>query len=317
MAESTYINTPAYQRQAFFSSWGHASWGAIFAGVALTLTVQLLLSMLGTGIGMSTIDLLQADGTPSAHAFSLGAGLWWVVSFFLSLAVGGAAAGHLAGITTRVDGMLHGLVTWAVATLLGVYLVSSALGSVVAGAGNVAGAALKTVGAGAVATAPALAAKGGEKLSDADISWDTVKNQVQAALLHKPVNGQPAPAADAFSSVQNYLGKGENASPEDRQAVVAIIAQQANVSNDEAEQKLTQLEGQYKAAAEKLKQKAEQAKEEAKAAADKAAKALAQASLWGFLAFVLSALAAALGGVAGSNCRTSKANLAVQQTHTV
>ncbi len=313
MAESAYPYNNAALRDPLLGNWGHASWRAIFAGVAIALTVQILLSMLGTGIGMSTIDLLQTDGTPSAQAFSLGAGLWWAVSFFLSLAIGGAVAGHFAGSIHRVDGMLHGLVTWAVVTLLGVYLVTSAVGSIVSGAGNLAGAAFKTVGAGAVAAAPALAKGGeqlGQQLNDSAISWDSVKNQVQATLLNKPVNGQE-PKGDAIASVQNYFSKGESASPEDREAVVAIIAQQTNISKEEADQRLTQLETQYKAAADKLKQKAEQAKADAKIAADKTAKVVAQVSLWGFLAFVLSAIAAALGGVAGINCRANRVNTSI------
>lgn len=314
MAESAYPYQTTSRRESWFDNWGHVSWQAIFAGVAIALTVQILLSMLGTGIGMSTIDLQQADGTPSAQAFSLGAGLWWAVSFFLSLAIGGVVAGHFAGSLNRLDGMLHGLVTWAVATLLGVYLVTSAVGSVVSGAGSLAGAAFKTVGAGAAAAVPAIAAKGSEQLSQqmdaSSISWDSIKSQVQATLLKKPVNGQ-APQNDALTSVQNYFSKGEEANPEDRQAVVAIIAQQANISQQEADNRLTQLEGQYKAAADKLKQKAEQAKAEAKIAADKTAKVIAQVSLWGFIAFVLSAIAAALGGIAGTNCRASRTNPAL------
>ena len=34
-------------------------------------------------------------------------------------------------------------------------------------------------------------------------------------------------------------------------------------------------------------------------------------ALWGFLAFVLSAIAAALGGIAGTNCRASRTNPAL------
>ena len=32
------------------------SWGAVFAGVVMVLAIQLLLSMLGLGIGLSTIS---------------------------------------------------------------------------------------------------------------------------------------------------------------------------------------------------------------------------------------------------------------------
>ncbi|MBC7945641.1 MAG: hypothetical protein H7X91_10355 [Burkholderiales bacterium] len=50
------------------------SWAAVFAGVILAMVIQLLLSLLGTGIGMSTVDPLQGE-TPGASALGLGAGI--------------------------------------------------------------------------------------------------------------------------------------------------------------------------------------------------------------------------------------------------
>ncbi len=45
------------------------SWGAVFAGVIIVLIVQFLLSLLGVGIGASTIDPSQrGGGTPRAQA---------------------------------------------------------------------------------------------------------------------------------------------------------------------------------------------------------------------------------------------------------
>jgi hypothetical protein len=72
------------------------SWGAVFAGVAMVLAVQILLSMLGLGIGFSTVDPAQNGGTPSASSLSIGAGLWWGASYFLALVIGGHVAARLA-----------------------------------------------------------------------------------------------------------------------------------------------------------------------------------------------------------------------------
>ena len=299
------VNTlhPSTHSANAFRVWGHVSWGAILAGVAIALTVQFVLSLLGTGIGMSTIDPLQSGGTPSAQAFSAGAALWWVVSFFLSLAIGGAVASHLAGFTTRLDGVLHGLATWAVATLLGIYLVSSGVGSVISGAVNATGSVFQGLATGVAATAPAVIEKGKESLSNSDISWDSIKYQVQAAITQKPVNGQPPAREDVMGSVKNLFNKGEAATVEDRQAVIAIMVRNSNLSPEDADKKLSELETNYQAATEVVRQKADKAKEEAKAAADITAKALSQLAILAFFSFLLSAIAAALGGVAGSDCR--------------
>jgi hypothetical protein len=48
------------------------AWGAIFAGVVVALVVQVLLTMLGAGIGMATLDPGSADN-PAASTFSISA----------------------------------------------------------------------------------------------------------------------------------------------------------------------------------------------------------------------------------------------------
>ena len=42
------------------------SWGAVFAGVIILLIVQFVLSLLGVGIGASSIDPSQQGGTPGS-----------------------------------------------------------------------------------------------------------------------------------------------------------------------------------------------------------------------------------------------------------
>ena len=90
------------------------SWGAVIGGALMVVAVQLLLSMLGIGIGMTTIDPAQgAAGTPDASTFSLSAVIWWAVSYLVALVIGGYVAARLAGAWEKTDGVLHGLLTWA------------------------------------------------------------------------------------------------------------------------------------------------------------------------------------------------------------
>ena len=103
------------------------SWGALFGGVILVVAIELLLALLGAGIGLGTVNV-NAGSTPDASSFGIGAGLWWVVSSCIALFAGGYAAAWLAGIEVRFDGILHGLVTWGIATIVTVYLLTSAIG---------------------------------------------------------------------------------------------------------------------------------------------------------------------------------------------
>ena len=49
------------------------SWAAIFGGVIMIIVVQLLLSMLGAGIGLGTVNV-NAGSTPDVSSFEIGPG---------------------------------------------------------------------------------------------------------------------------------------------------------------------------------------------------------------------------------------------------
>ena len=97
------------------------SWAAIFGGVVLVVAVQLLLSLLGAGIGLGTVNT-NLGSTPTASSLGIGAGVWWVVSSCIALGLGGYVAAWLAGIEIRLDGVLHGLITWGIADYLSAHL---------------------------------------------------------------------------------------------------------------------------------------------------------------------------------------------------
>ncbi|MCE4226670.1 PhnA-like protein, partial [Methylobacterium sp. C25] len=74
----------------------HISWGAIFAGVFIALILQLILNLLGLGLGLTSISATEGTN-PSASTVGIGAGLWWVISGIIAAAAGGYTAGRLSG----------------------------------------------------------------------------------------------------------------------------------------------------------------------------------------------------------------------------
>lgn len=128
------------------------SWGAIFGGTFISLAIMVLLGSLGIAIGATTIDP-QTGETPSARAFGIGAGIWWIATSALALFGGGWAAGRLAGPRRPLESTLHGVVTWSFTATIVVALMTTAVGSMVSGAMRVLGAASSIVvqAAGAVA----------------------------------------------------------------------------------------------------------------------------------------------------------------------
>ena len=266
------------------------SWGAVLAGAAMVIAVQVSLSLLGFGIGLSTVDLAAGE-TPQATSFGLGAGIWWVASNLIALVIGGYIAARLSGMPLRGDGIIHGLLTWAVTLLITIYLLTTGVGSIVGGAFNVVGNTLSGVGQGVAKAVPQAADAAG-------LSVDQIKQRAQQLL--RPQQPGALSADQAQSELVADLGKMATGSKEEaaqaRERAVAIVAQQAGISPDQAKQRLDQLEAE-------AKQKADQAKAAATQAADSTASAASSASIWAFIAFVLGAAAGAWGGSMGTRNR--------------
>ena len=137
------------------------SWGAVIAGVILSLIVYLIMSVLGTAIGAS---LLAPMSQPNpGRVFGFGSGVWVIVTTVLAVFVGSYFAGRCAPVL----GWLHGLLAWAVMTLLLIYGMTSIIGGAVSVAGNVAAA---TANVGASAS------------NQPGSSADSARQQAQAAL---------------------------------------------------------------------------------------------------------------------------------------
>jgi hypothetical protein len=88
---------------------GATSWAAIAFGVFTALALQHLLIMFGLALGVSTGDRNVAGGFA----------LWVVIVQLLSIALGAALAARLAHAGNRTGGVAAGVMTWAVALVLG------------------------------------------------------------------------------------------------------------------------------------------------------------------------------------------------------
>ena len=104
------------------------SWAAIFASLAVGISVMLLLTLAGVAVGVSAAD--PGDGP---HAITMGAATWQTLSMLIAAIVGGYVAARLSGLRRTADGVLHGAVSWGATTLLYAVLATTALGSLTAG----------------------------------------------------------------------------------------------------------------------------------------------------------------------------------------
>lgn len=260
------------------------SWAAIIGGVIMVVALQILLSTLGAGIGLGTVNT-NAGTTPDASSMGMGAGIWWVVSSVVSLAFGGYVSAWLAGIELRWDGMLHGLITWGIATLLTIYLLTSAVGSIIGGGFHAMGNVASAAGNGVKDAAQPIAQATG-------VSPDMVQQQAQAYLQPSDLDPATMSAEDAQKEVVRDLAtyaKGGNDAPAAKERVVAIMSAQMHISHDDAAKRFDDTQT-------KLKQAKDQAVQTAKNAADQSASAASKASFAAFGVLLLGAIASAIGG---------------------
>jgi hypothetical protein len=100
------------------------SWSAITAGTVAAIALTLTLLTLGSAFGLGSVSPWPGVGA-RPETFTIGAGLWLVVTQWLSAAVGGYLAGRLRvrwhGLHTDevfFRDTAHGLLTWATATVI-------------------------------------------------------------------------------------------------------------------------------------------------------------------------------------------------------
>lgn len=264
------------------------SWGAIFAGVVIAVAVQLVLGILGAGIGLTMVDPVQGT-TPGAAGFGIGAGIFWLITTVLALGAGGYAAARVAGVHERFDALVHGLVVWGVTLILTLYLLTSAVGGIIGGAfrtiGSVAGAAGNTVGA----AAPTAASVAGIDRSD-------VRSEAAAYLSDAPSDPAQMTSEQAQKEIAKELPALARGGAEGQQAesrIVDIVAGQRKISRPEAQAHVTRAKQQF------VRTK-DQAVATAKSATDKAAGAAAGTSFVLVLALLVGAGAAGFGATAAT-----------------
>jgi len=265
------------------------SWGAIFAGATTALVAQVILNMLGVGIGLSSVGMNAADN-PAASTLSMSAGIWFVASGIVASLIGGFLAGRLSGKPVGGAAGLHGLVSWSVTTLVVLYLLTSAVGGIVGGAFNGVATTLSGAGnlvGGTVQTAAQAAAPSLSKITN---PLDGIESTVR-----QQASGQdPQAARDAAVAAVRAVLTGDPAQKQQAETRAAdALAKAQGIPVDQAKQQIQDYEKQYDQAVATAKQKAEAAAVAAKSAAT-------QGAFYAALALILGALAAFLGGRLGA-----------------
>jgi hypothetical protein len=285
-------NEVASTRPTFAPYWGNRSrisWGAVLAGAIVAVATSILLSLLGAAMGAGSIRPLDSTSTELAH-YGIGAAIWQIINLALSMAFGGYVASRLSGTHSHLDGELHGVTMWAVAVLLGSVLLAHAVGGLAGiigqGASSVVSRAVGDAG-----TIPGVSSAVGDTGTTSgviDRLEQSLSNSGDPTTMNREQIG-----AEIATLVRTSLRDGGSLSDPDRNRLVALVAAQSGVTNDEAARRVTRMENDVKARLSQVEQSASAAADDVVRDTTTAARAL-------FPALVLGLLGALVGSWIGT-----------------
>lgn len=276
------------------SSSSAVSWGPIIAGAFAASTLTFVLMLLGSGLGLTMVSPWSNEGA-SLTTFAVSTAIWLVVVQWLSSGVGGYLTGRLrtkwVGVHTDETffrDTVHGFMAWALATLLMVFVLGSALTSAI-GTGVQA---TSTIASGAALGASAGATASADEASSSGATSyfvDSLFRPADATRLAAPgAEGDAAAAAQASRILFASAASGQ-ITPEDKTYLGQLVAARTGLSEVDATARVDAVLAQI-----------EQAKVAAQEAADTARQAAATFALMAALSLIIGAFiagaAAALGG---------------------
>ena len=277
------------------------SWPAIFAGAAAAAALSLILVILGMGLGLSSVSPWSPEGA-SATTIGISTAIWLALTQIIASGMGGYLAGRLRVRWADADrdevyfrDTAHGMLSWAVATLVTAVFLGSAIGGMISGGA-------KAVGS--VASGAATAVVAGGSAAMAGGQDDSAPGSSQLDYFVDSLFRSDQPAADATGNQGNNealtilvknVGSG-SLDPEDKSYLASLVAQRTKLSPQEAEARVDEV---YTQAVQTL----ESAQATAKEAADTARKAAAGTALWTFVALLCGAFFASFFAVWGGRRR--------------
>ena len=307
------------------------SWSAVFAGVLVAIVTQMLLTLLGIGVGLGSID--PVEETNPAEGLGIGTAIWYIVSSLLSLFMGGWVAGRLASTPRLFDGVIHGVLTWCLVTLFTVYLLTTTVGRIIGGASSLVSGIVSKASSGIAAAAPELADQAQDQLraNGVDLDLSDLKNEVNQLLREtgKPglrpeaLENQAERAGDqaqnaagraasnpqgadetADGIINQFVKRGEGVADQiDRNAAVNVVMKRTGKSRAEAEQVVDNWTKTYQQARVKFEQTKKEAEIQARHVADDAASAASKGAIFGFLGLLIGVAAAGFGAKMGTDSK--------------
>lgn len=259
------------------------SWGAIFAGVLIAIIIQVTMNVLGLAVGSAVVDPTEASN-PIGPVFSTGAVIWIASSTLIGIFAGGFVSAHLAGVPDELDAVLHGLLTWALGTVLIFFMLSTTASSVLSGVSTLVAEGIGLIGANVEEVAP-------EVLEAFDVRDTLIASIEEEVGEVDGVNSTNTELILAVATLAQMDAESENIN-ESRQVAIDLLVEQTELTPAEARSTVDDWEEQYRRAIANADEVAEEA-------AANFADALAATSGILFLTLIVGAFAGGAGGFVG------------------
>jgi len=260
----------------------YVDWPAIFAGAVLTTAIFWVLTTFGSAVGLSLTSAYEGEGM-SLFWFSIAAALWLLWIQISSFIAGAYLTGRMRrrhGDATEYESDIrdgsHGLVVWALGTLLAALITYVGVTNVAAVVDRTGQAAATAVGA--------AAGEAAEGVDPTDL------------LVDRTLRGGTEPASEAtrgeISRILLSAASEDGLDDADRQYLIATVASRAGIPEAEAQQRVDQ-----------IVQRAQELEADARAAADRARRIGVVAAFLTAASLLVSAAAAYYGATLGGNHR--------------
>lgn len=326
------------------------SWRSIFAGVVTFVAVSILFSLISAAIGIGVPDFTSQN---PLEGVGMGLVIWVIIALVISLGL----AGYVVGITANRAGFIHGFLTWALSVIVMFALMTSAVGAVFNSvgillgytgqvAGDVVSGTADTVGSlsqdafDAIAQEIDVDSQDLEQtvtgvLEDTEIEQlqpDYLDNQVQATMddvsqagYNIVVQGAD-PQAEVEQVIANIQERVDAIGQElDEDALAEAIANNTDLTDQEAEEAVANIQESYSEASAQAQQalndaqqavsdlqvQAEQALAESAQVAEDVSNATSRYSLYVFVGLLLALVITSFAGYAGAKTARETHNAAV------
>jgi hypothetical protein len=257
-----------------------------------------------------------------------GAIIWYTIATLVALFLGGWVAGRLSGLPKKSNTALHGLLAWALFTLLSLYLLNSAVGKLFNVVGGTLSAVTSTAGQAVGAAIPDnLGEKIKERIREGDISLQDIRREAFALLedadkdaldpdqlereAQQAVNRAERDARQAANNpneasqeinaiIDRVTRQGEDViSAVDQDALVNVLVARTEMSEAEARRYVEGWSDRYERAMTTVNREIDQLGNTTAEVGGDVADGIGTAAILGFVGLLIGALAGYFGGMAG------------------